>query len=654
MKSVESLFEGNNDNGDEIVGYERNSSDEDDDDDDDDVDQVPANGGSGASTFTQNTPQPQSIMPGISRIAGSLYKSQFYPDDDNTVIGEDYLVVGLKSHESIMIHGQCKVTIQRGAVLVNDIHYLSSNSTKEYQLLASSSQALPHISSTQVENMEEIHDTQTPENMHLFTSEYKSVIKLTNMYTGLEDIGTYYIPFKNLLFNKDQEEPRDLLDHEKLFRTYSFEIILREKTGLIGMNTNPWIHDIYPLLERISGPPEEEESKILMVIGNKNTGKSTLSKLLINSLILKEDNGINSKVCYLDLDPGQSEFSIPYCLSLSVISQPILAMNVPKVNDNSVHCKFFGYSSPQDSPKTYVGIIKQLITHYNTEYRTKGYHIVINTPGWVRGLGKELLIQLTQFIKPDHLLCLRVPSEGDIILQGLTFNEVTFFDAIYQSSRYSASQLRLFNKFTYFHQRTSGLQFDFLCHLLDNSPLRLLYESGLDPVMGINGVCVLGYDIGVHFHVDDLQDMLECSIVGLHVVDGEVFNSIVPIKDSILLPNYLSNKDFGDIVNDSQTQFVGLAIIHSIDKLNMCFNLYIPNHHHVEHFLKSGYKLILCKGEGKVPTVEFVSSEILKRVSSKRKKIKKVENIPYINFEARNRVGGAWKVRRNIKRGVNK
>lgn len=650
-ESVESLFEGDNADDDQIVGYERNSSDE--DDEEQDGFSQPPNGGSGMSTFAQNSPQPPFMAGGVgmNRIPGSIFKSQFYPDDDNIVVGEDYVIVGLKAHESIMIHGQCKVTIQRGAVLINDIHYLNSNPSKEYELLASSSQALPYISSTQVENVAQIKDFQTSENKHLFTSEYKSVVKIASIYTGLENVGTYYIPFKNMFFNKDQDEPRDLLDHEKLFRTYSFEIILRDKNGLTGMNTNPWIHDVYPLIERIAG--HEGDPKIIMVIGNKNTGKSTLSKLLLNSLLLKDSQDAN--VCYLDLDPGQSEFSIPYCLSLSSISEPIFAMNVPRVNDSLVDCKFFGYSSPQDSPKSYVSIIKELIDTYNTEYRSKGQHLIINTPGWVRGLGKELLIQLTDFVRPDHLLCLRVPSDGDLILQGLTFTEVNFFDAIYQNSRYSASQLRLFNKLTYFHQDLD-FQFDFLRHLLESSPLRLLYETGSDPIVGINGVCVLGYDISRHFHPDDLISMLECSIVGLHMTESDTLSNLASgttLLDS-LLPNYINNSEFSDLTRASLTRFVGLAIIHSIDKANLCFNMYIPNKVLVAQYLKKGYKLVLCKGEGKLPAVEFVSPSILRKQTSKHKKAAKNDAIPYVNFETRNRVGGAWKVRRNIKRGVNK
>lgn len=70
------------------------------------------------------------------------------------------------------------------------------------------------------------------------------------------------------------------------------------------------------LLDRISST-----SRVLLC-GGKSVGKSTLLRFLINKLISQY-----SEVVVIDLDPGQSEFTIPGCVAITHVRGPLLGPN---------------------------------------------------------------------------------------------------------------------------------------------------------------------------------------------------------------------------------------------------------------------------------------------------------------------------------------
>ena len=57
----------------------------------------------------------------------------------------------------------------------------------------------------------------------------------------------------------------------------------------------------------------------LLVCGPVDVGKSTLSRYLVNYLLNRWP-----VVCYIDLDVGQSEFTVPGVVSLHLLSEPVL------------------------------------------------------------------------------------------------------------------------------------------------------------------------------------------------------------------------------------------------------------------------------------------------------------------------------------------
>ncbi|RWR80312.1 polynucleotide 5'-hydroxyl-kinase NOL9 [Cinnamomum micranthum f. kanehirae] len=160
---------------------------------------------------------------------------------------------------------------------------------------------------------------------------------------------------------------------------------------------------------------------IAFVCGPKNTGKSTFSRHLLNTLLNRY-----RKVAYLDTDVGQPEFTTPGCLSLHVIHErtpdlTILSLKTPE------RCLFFGDTSSKRDPKTYLDNILRLYDYFHTEYyqsnelkspRRVQLPLVINTAGWVKGIGYDILVEMLRHISPTHVVKMRVSVESKNLPSG--------------------------------------------------------------------------------------------------------------------------------------------------------------------------------------------------------------------------------------------
>lgn len=652
--SITDFFEGSEES--ETIQYEKNSSDED----------LGTDVEKEANRIQESKNSSQGIPLSLSKnlLSSKAHVSKFSPSDDNLIVLNDYITVGLKVNEYILLEGQCYLTILRGAAMINNLHYIQAHPDKRLTIYAPKSQSFPVISSTQVIDRSEIQDSRTPENEHLFSNSFKTVIKLENLFSGLENIGNYYSPFRSLFHSNAFKDEDELDEYELLFQTYSFRIIFNPSNTPGIQTENVWSNEIHELVEKSATEPDPQ---IFMAVGNKNSGKSTLTKTIMNAIILRT----KGTVAYLDMDPGQSEFSIPYTLSLCTFSSPIIGSNIIKMNDDSRISYYYGFTTPQVQPEQYCRIIKALFRDFSLRYKPKGIPLLINTPGWVKGYGKELLIELTRELSPDVLLLLSnnldVNSPDNMeISSGLTYGSIMNFPAIYQLSKYSSHQLRTFNKLVYFHEEDE-INFRFETHMLSSSPLKLSYHTHeFNDFKGISLVCILNYDTDISFNLEDLVSMIEATMFGVYLVENEFFvNAISPLMryvENESIPFYLNSSDYCRLIDydASVFNFVGLCIVHSVNTEGQFLNLYMPKF--VENVIqdmmvKKDYKLILTRGEGEIPSSEFIMPELLlaqqKQMREQNKKGKGLNNIskiPYVSFDSKSRVGGVWKIRRNVMR----
>ena len=642
QKSVTELFS-NEEDDDEEIKYEIGSSDEELEDK-----QIIDSERTRPTSATPTIPPPATRLVLVPEVS----ESRFIPDDDNFLVFEDHIVVGLKTNEYLLVSGQCKVTVQRGAVKLNEVEYHHADPERSITIVASSSQSLPMISSTQILDRDGVRDTINDHNKHLFSSDYKSVIMITNHSTGVEDIGLYWRPFKRFFGFGGDSDVELLGEMERLFQSYTFEIVLRNN-GSLGMNLDAvWGTDIKSLCENIT---EDLESSVTMIIGNKNSGKSTLSKTLTNALLLKQ----RLPVAYLDLDPGQSEFSAPFTLSLTLIHEPVYGMYLFNPHQ-VVSSHYYGFTTPQQHPDLYIAIAKSLLHSFMNKLKSQGINLVINTPGWIKGFGMDILNNISNEVEPDHLILLSGSldpgsPENAEILSTIIHKKAQVFQGIYHQSKYSPSQLRTWNKLLYFHRQdsASGLHFDFKTHILDKPPLRLPYQVEEDPSFcGLNAVLFLNVEPS-EVGGENIALLLDASIVGFYLIDYEYYSSFPAVQlispDQPLTMGLALYSDMIDF-RAPEVVFAGLGMIHSIDSTRHCFNVYLPSSvkNNLEVQMSNGMKLVMVKGEGDIPPAEFLKPELLKSASKKTANGSSVP-LPYISFES-NKVAGVWKMRRNVMR----
>lgn len=68
---------------------------------------------------------------------------------------------------------------------------------------------------------------------------------------------------------------------------------------------------------------------VVFVVGPRKVGKSSMSRYLCNSLWNK-----HKKVAFLDLDIGQTEFTPPGCISLTIVDRyPLLGKSIAILNN---------------------------------------------------------------------------------------------------------------------------------------------------------------------------------------------------------------------------------------------------------------------------------------------------------------------------------
>ena len=149
----------------------------------------------------------------------------------------------------------------------------------------------------------------------------------------------------------------------------------------------------------------------MLVCGAKGTGKSTFARVLLNHYLSWRPRHQSSNarlsptttVCYLDLDPGQPEFSPPYQLSLVHVKGPVFgppythALATPCSSFRIVRAHSTTASNPKEDPQHYIACASDLLQRYRELLHIFPLcPLIINTCGWVHGEGLEILTELLQ------------------------------------------------------------------------------------------------------------------------------------------------------------------------------------------------------------------------------------------------------------------
>lgn len=228
--------------------------------------------------------------------------------------------------------------------------------------------------------------------------------------------------------------------------------------GGSGVTTilKPWEATMNAVTKTLQQQNESSCNRIL-ICGAKGCGKSTMLRYATNRILSKQmlKDLSSTDVAVLDLDCGQPELSVPGLITLTLVSQPLLSdpplhmvhggeVNAVDADDNDQTkpplqheaAYFFGDITSKADPDKYVEMATLLMHKYNNLKKDrieqgKGHlPLLINTDGWVKGFGYEILCAVIEACNPGN------------IIQMVGTTKTKSFDLPSQSTIQSASNQR--------------------------------------------------------------------------------------------------------------------------------------------------------------------------------------------------------------------
>ncbi|KYN15327.1 Polynucleotide 5'-hydroxyl-kinase NOL9 [Trachymyrmex cornetzi] len=152
------------------------------------------------------------------------------------------------------------------------------------------------------------------------------------------------------------------------------------------------------IAERMLNRWRANEWSCTLIAGGKSVGKSTSMRYLINSLL-----GTSKKVVLIDVDPGQAECTPPGCISYSLIEEPLMGPNFTHLKA-PVYQLFIDDVEVSRCVTRYLEGIKMLIEKLKECPILSCLPIVVNTMGFTKNLGWNIIIFTIKLIRPSIIL----------------------------------------------------------------------------------------------------------------------------------------------------------------------------------------------------------------------------------------------------------
>ncbi|KAK8858722.1 hypothetical protein IAR55_002951 [Kwoniella newhampshirensis] len=251
------------------------------------------------------------------------------------------------------------------------------------------------------------------------------------------------------------------------------------------MTSASWSKALEPLTSNTyhaaSGVLEDVDTPLVALVkGPKRSGKSTFARALLNNLLNRYQ-----RVAWLDCDLGQGEFGCGGVVGLWILDQPVLG---PPFSHPAVPFRghYLGTYTPLTCPDEYIAAIRHLVEHYrynmqhndaedtNSDKIGSLVPLVVNTQGWVKGLGEDLLREIEAIAEASHIYAFTSPThEEDNRHQGPGWTQSPKWETSHTlppisttasktftldpapvsplQARYTAADLRVLSTITYFH-----------------------------------------------------------------------------------------------------------------------------------------------------------------------------------------------------------
>ncbi|GAA5826859.1 hypothetical protein JCM11251_002922 [Rhodosporidiobolus azoricus] len=280
----------------------------------------------------------------------------------------------------------------------------------------------------------------------------------------------------------------------------TWKLITSPTPSLTSLRPIPhWDHAVSSALPPLRATTHDAGRFVALVEGPKRVGKSIMARMLTNALLDRYE-----AVAYLDTDLGQPEFTPPGFLSLHILRHPAFGPSFTHLAI-PLSAQYLGSTSPVSDPASYISAAQALLETYalEVEYplidepdrfsafsrrrggrfaRMRGHEgaaeeeaarqvkkirervpLVVNTQGWVKGLGADLLVKLKEASRPTHVFSFAGSAEdgdapsfdqfGDDDSQQLPYRLFSLPPAPPSplESKWSAADYRILSLASYFH-----------------------------------------------------------------------------------------------------------------------------------------------------------------------------------------------------------
>lgn len=287
-----------------------------------------------------------------------------------------------------------------------------------------------------------------------------------------------------------------------------------------------------------------------MVCGLKGTGKSTFCRILANSLLSARANSTTTSygfakrdhlgangIAFLDLDPGQPEFSPPGEVTLTYMrrfnlgvpyTHPVIGISEP---NRVIRAHHIGAVSPNDNPEHYQNCALDLFRHYKILLlQDPSCPLIVNCSGWVTARGLEVLVRLIQQMSLTDIVYTTKtgPPQVASILAEAAATAGTHFQPLASQQpailTRTPSDLRVMQTLSYFHlDEAEGLQLRWnRSPLSEVAPLTVRYSGASQDIFAM---MILGEEQDPELY----GYLLEGSVVGVVALEDDT--AIVGVKD---------------------------------------------------------------------------------------------------------------------------
>ncbi|KAF7309762.1 Fungal-trans domain-containing protein [Mycena indigotica] len=338
---------------------------------------------------------PQHKLSTFSPIA-DINTFQLLPEELGLLGLQSGVLLSLSPGLQLVLAGVYSLTVLRGTVSIYGASLTAS--TTSYRVFAPRSAPIPVIEAL---NSSSLLQISLPERLQpAFSGANDAVLVISALQTGVERLGQVCRVFEGV-FSPPRLYSGLRPQHELVKGAKMLVDASKDIQPLFFPPT--WVKALDAL--------HELKERTIIVKGAKNVGKSTFSRAVLNRLLSRY-----KRVAYLDCDLGQSEFTPGGLVTLNVVEQPVLG---PPFTHPTIpsFAHYLGATSPRHLPSHYLAAIQSLLEKYRLEVMTliaddeddeddrisDMVPLIVNTMGWVKGLGADLTQRIEELVQPTDV-----------------------------------------------------------------------------------------------------------------------------------------------------------------------------------------------------------------------------------------------------------